>query len=371
MKSINERIKNERELAGLTQKELAIMAGYENYQTLLKIEKGKRDIKVSDLSKIAKALNLSTDYFINDEETHNSAVLWRERQDKGKCRIFENKLKGYLKNYYHLKQFLKEEYELFSPELVSKLKKNYSNTLSSNKYKFAEKLADDFRKNNSMGNYPSGSLLNVIKDHGILVFVFDMEKSGSAASIVNNNGASILISRNNAPWRRYFDIAHELYHILTWNLHDFSRSDNNLTEDDLEEKYANAFAASLLMPKSSILMAVEKFHQSNGNINKRFVLENALKYMVSVDAFINRLQFLNVISESNKQELQDESIKRKYWNKFDYSEWILPTDEYPFEYLMLVYSAYEKQKVSKMKFASYLNKNIGEIDCYITQRGLA
>ncbi len=113
MKDINKKIKTERELAGLTQQELAKMAGYKNYQTLLKIEKGKRDIKVSDLAKIAKALNLNTDYFINDEETHNAAVLWRERNDKGKCRIFENKLNGYLKNYCHLKQFLKEEYEKY------------------------------------------------------------------------------------------------------------------------------------------------------------------------------------------------------------------------------------------------------------------
>jgi transcriptional regulator with XRE-family HTH domain len=57
-------IKKERENAGLSQKELAIKSGYNNYQTLLKIEKGDRNITISDLYKISNALNLNIDYFM-------------------------------------------------------------------------------------------------------------------------------------------------------------------------------------------------------------------------------------------------------------------------------------------------------------------
>ena len=370
MKSINEKIKNERELAGLTQKELAIMAGYENYQTLLKIEKGKRDIKVSDLSRIAKALNLSTDYFINDNPNQSVSVLWRDKKNKTACRIFENKLKGYLQNYYHLKEFMKEEYDKFIPESAKKLQSNYQAELNTSKYKFSGRLASDFRKRNDLGDYPAGSLINIIKDMGILVFIFNLKDAGSAASIVNESGAAILINDDSTPWRRNFDIAHELFHILTWNMYDFSGIDNNLTEKDNEEHYADAFAASLLMPKSSVLRLVEKYSQNNKTIDDRFVLENALKFQVSVDAFINRLEFLKVILNVEKQELLKQNIKQDFWKRFNDTSVIPNEDEYPVEYLMLVYSSYKKQKVSKMKFAEYLNKNIGEIDYYLKQRSL-
>lgn len=369
MINIGERIRNEREMAELTQKELAEKAGYNNYQTILNMENGQRKIKISDISRIAKALNLSMDYFFNARK-EAVPVLWREKKNEKECNILSNKLRNYLKNYSHLKDFLNEEYIPYVPPSVEELKSQYRNLLNRSKYEFAGKLASDFRNNNSLGKYPADSLIKIIKEQGILIFSFDLDKYGSAASLVNENGAGILLNKGSAPWRQYFDIAHELFHILTWRYFDFSSENNNLTDNNQVEKYANAFAASLLMPSSVLRNKAAEYQSGDNKIDRRFIIENAIKFNVSTDAFINRLEFLDIINKKQKEEFKNSLLKIEYWHKASKSIPNITDDEYPLEYLMLVYKAYIEDRISKMKLASYLNKNIAEIDYYLKEKEL-
>jgi Zn-dependent peptidase ImmA (M78 family) len=70
----------------------------------------------------------------------------------------------------------------------------------------------------------------------------------SGASVVDNAlGVGILINANDAPWRRHFDLAHELFHVIIWNV--FSSEEiGNGTTITRPEQYANIFASSLLLP---------------------------------------------------------------------------------------------------------------------------
>ena len=369
MINIGERIRSERVMAELTQKELAEKAGYKNYQTILNMENGQRKVKISDLNKISKALNLSMDYFL-DTQKEAVPALWRDRKNEKECNILSNRLRNYLKNYSHLKEFLNEEYTPFVPKSADDLKSKYINLLNRSKFEFAGKLASDFRKDNSLGMYPADSLIKIIKELDILIFSFDLKGYGSAASLVNEHGAGILLNKENAPWRQYFDIAHELFHIITWKLFDFSLEENNLTDNDRVEKYANAFAASLLMPQSVLKNKAAKYQTGNNEIDRRFIIENAIKFNVSTDAFISRLEFLHLINKKQKKEFQESLDKIEYWKKAIDSVEHITDDEYPNEYLMLVYKAYTEERISKMKLAKYLNKNIGEIDHYLKKKEL-
>lgn len=372
---VNEIIKMERKLAGLTQKALAEKAGYDNYQTILSMEKGERSIGIGDVSRIAKALNLNPEYFLSEVEHIEVPVLWRECKDKGECRLYENRLRKYLDDYADLKAFLDEPYDKFVPEPLSVIKRTYSEELKMDrKYQFAGKLASNFRKNYNLGDYPAGTLRQVIADLGILFFTFDMQSSGSAASLVNENGAAILLNKGNVPWRMNFDIAHELYHILTWNMHDYSEINNNLEEDDNEEHYANAFAGALLMPRSTISRDIAQLKDDKNAIDETFIIQGALKYMVSIEAILSRLQFLRYIDETKKEVLLQNCEKTTFWKHYieKYGkEENEDKDEYPIEYFMLVMRAWREEKLSRMKFAHYLNKNIGEMDYYLSQKGVA
>lgn len=64
---LGEKIKKLRHLRGLTQKELAEIAGISELSIVL-YEKGKRKPRVDVLSKIAKALDISLEYLLSEKE---------------------------------------------------------------------------------------------------------------------------------------------------------------------------------------------------------------------------------------------------------------------------------------------------------------
>jgi hypothetical protein len=87
-------------------------------------------------------------------------------------------------------------------------------------------------------------------DFGILVLMVDMEPgiSGSACRLPEMD--AVLVNRTESPGRRNFDLAHEFFHILTWD-----RMKPKPVEEACEsggnriEQLANKFASALLMPR--------------------------------------------------------------------------------------------------------------------------
>lgn len=62
--TIGERIKEMREMRGMTQEELAVACGYKSRSTINKFEKDICEIKLSNVNKIATALNVDPDYLV-------------------------------------------------------------------------------------------------------------------------------------------------------------------------------------------------------------------------------------------------------------------------------------------------------------------
>lgn len=66
----------------------------------------------------------------------------------------------------------------------------------------------------------------------------------------------ILINRNENEARRFFDLAHELFHALTWDAMKPDHRESNSVEERNKgkriEQLANSFAAALLMPSAAL-----------------------------------------------------------------------------------------------------------------------
>ena len=76
--TIGERIKEARENKGMTQEELAIACGYKSRSTINKFEKEVCEIKLSNVKKIAKALEVDPDYLIfGDRESKEEEIQRR------------------------------------------------------------------------------------------------------------------------------------------------------------------------------------------------------------------------------------------------------------------------------------------------------
>jgi Zn-dependent peptidase ImmA (M78 family) len=87
----------------------------------------------------------------------------------------------------------------------------------------------------------------------ILVLMVDAFEGISGAACRLPELDVVLINRHEAPGRRHFDLAHELFHILTWDA-----MPPEHTEEAREvggnrvEQLANNFASAVLLPKTAL-----------------------------------------------------------------------------------------------------------------------
>ena len=116
----------------------------------------------------------------------------------------------------------------------------------------------------------------------------DFEPSGTAASAVSETfGAAVLLNAKNARWRRNHDLAHELFHLLTWSLF-HPVAGGSMVAEEQEEKLATTFASNLLMPSDPFGSAI----QSRGRGDKitfESLFDIAREFDVSVESVLWRM----------------------------------------------------------------------------------
>src|SRR5207244_10209611 len=109
-----------------------------------------------------------------------------------------------------------------------------------------ERFAKDFE----LGSIPAQRLAEVMERKlGILVLMVDAIDRVSGAACRLPDLDAVLINRHEVAGRRHFDLAHELFHILTWDAMPPQRlEDASETGGNRIEQMANSFASALLMP---------------------------------------------------------------------------------------------------------------------------
>jgi len=345
---IGKRIREERKKMGLKLQELSKMVGFQSYQTLSSIEKGARPVKVSELDKIARALGLTVSYLLGGEEKRQEKVLWRKCNNKSHCKKYENLLITFCKNYKKLSELIGHKYEKFIPQKPDEFQKERFK----DDYEFARDLAEKYRKELDLGRYPGNNLIDALQEKNILIFCFDLGNFGSAASLVGEFGAAILLNKNDRPWRRTFDISHELFHIITWNIYNPKEVYDDERGKSNPEKYADEFAASLLLPRESLVDEIRKL-EGRGGLNIIDIIRIATKFRVSIQALTYRLQNLQIYSARDMKEIRN-LTKRYNLNKFMRSrEADLPV--LPEIYVNQALKTYQQGRLSKLKLAEYLN----------------
>lgn len=361
-KRIGQLIKREREKLSISAGELAKEANISDYHKLLDIEKGKIDIKLNELNQISRILGFTISYFLEEQPPLNMEVLWRKCKKAKECGKIANLLKLNCRNYEHLNKLVKNKFRKFNPPDIKELKREKF----SDDYEFASNVADTYREKWRLGEYPIRNLIDAIKKENILIFYFSLEDSGSAASILGDFGAAILLNKNNVPWRLPFDISHELFHLITWEIYDHSKIYDDERGKSKVESYADIFAANLLMPERTIKKEIERIEVDNRVLIKD-ILEIATKFGVSLEALTYRLESLKIFKKDDMQKLRDDKeLKDSFWGKIKYCNYLEgKIKELPEEYVNVTYNAYLSEKISKMKLAEYLNKNLGELDYFL------
>lgn len=116
----------------------------------------------------------------------------------------------------------------------------------------------------------------------------------SGILIRKENSALMGINSNEPETRRRFSIAHELGHyILGRKPVSIDYRSSNYIEKPEEEKFADQFAANMLMPRRILTMDFEQIQK--GNFSQENLIELAKKYKVSTEAMKFRLANIGLI----------------------------------------------------------------------------
>ncbi len=244
---IGKRLRALREARKLSQDELARTFGFKDRQTVSAIETGARRMTAEELvvavEELGAPLRYFTDPFLLVGEGRFS---WRQDEvDAGRLAAYERKAGQWIGAYRHLAAQVGCPSPLLRRSLALA-----SDASARDVMRAGERFAEEFR----LGEAPAARLAGAMeRDLNILVLMVDAEPGISGAACRLPELDAVLIARHELPGRRHFDLAHELFHILTWDTMPPTHTETSgETGGRRIERLANKFAASLLMPTARL-----------------------------------------------------------------------------------------------------------------------
>jgi Zn-dependent peptidase ImmA (M78 family)/transcriptional regulator with XRE-family HTH domain len=300
---INRRLKYAREQRGLTQAQLSEKLGFKDRQTLAAIEAGSRKVTADELVRAMHALGLELDFFTDPFRlVGEGSFNWRAdpRVAPGLLDKFEQRAGQWIATYRRLG----EDQGLKAKLLQKTLPLNAENTFE-DAMAAAEALGAEWR----LGERPAQELERAIRrELDALILYVDAPKgvSGAACQLPGLN--TILINRKEAEGRRNYDLAHELFHVLSWEQMPPERTEpvegsyKGKGKHKRIEQLANSFASALLMPERPL----KPLWDSRGNQDIHdWLNRTASAFLVSAKALKWRLTNLGWLSKSDHLDIQD------------------------------------------------------------------
>jgi Zn-dependent peptidase ImmA (M78 family)/transcriptional regulator with XRE-family HTH domain len=358
-----QRLKMAREAVGLTLGEAAAKLGFANYQTLSNIEKGEREVKASELVALAKAYFCDLSRLLMGDSTPEREVhfLWRKAPAIDKKAEIEADIRHRLEHYHLLEQLLGIEQE-GSPLLIKAAPSDVRfNTQVDNLAARVGNMLD-------LGSRPALALQKIMEQvlRTKILFIH-LSDFGSAASTVHPTfGAAIVVNDEEAPWRINFTLAHELFHILTWDAFpadDMQQNDSHFRD---VEKKADRFASTLLLPESEVRQELSD-RMAGQRLSFSDIVDVAHEFGVSTQALLYRMANMHLIAwERADAAAHDEELillDRRVRRDARYDA---PESQ---RFILLAAKCLRKGLISRGKFAELLEIDRSDIDEYLEYRG--
>jgi len=363
--NLADRLKKARESAGLTIGDAASRLGFANYQTLSNIEKGEREVKASELALFAKTYfcNLSTLLMGDDQPLAAMNLLWR-KAPTGERR---KEIEAYIKNRFEQYHFLERLLEIDKESNARLITVTLADIRTNNQI---DGLASKIGYMLNLGSRPALSLQKVMEQIlQIKILFIELSDFGSAAATVHPElGAAIVVNNEEAPWRINFTLAHELFHIVTWDT--FSPAEMEADEQlftDIEKK-ADRFASALLLPEADVRQELTKKIMEQ-KLPLSDIVDVAREFGVSTSAILYRMANLRLLpwDKANELSKNDEltMIDRRLRND---SAIDVPVSE---RFISLSAKCLRKGLISRGKFAEILSIDRADIDEFLEYRGLS
>lgn len=362
MDIIARRIKAARGRSKLTQQALSDLMGFKDRQTIAAIEAGKRRVTAEELLRAMQLLGRDLDYFTDPFRLEGEgAFSWRTAAEKtALLEDFETQAGRWLALYREV-----------APKGTARTAPLRLDLTVRSSYEDAARAAEWLIREWKLGEIPATRLESAIRERlRALVLYVDAPDSISGAAVRLPEFSAILINRNESAGRRSFDLAHELFHILTWETIAPAHSEpaeHRAEEDgsgkkDRGEQLANCFASALLMPERATGKRRKDLRGETDAAWRRWLTATAAEFGVSVSALLWRLVELGMVEKKDVERLEGGARERRGSRE-------LPPRFSP-EFVKTLYDALEEGRISVRRVASLLDLSISGLEGLFTEHEL-
>jgi Zn-dependent peptidase ImmA (M78 family)/DNA-binding XRE family transcriptional regulator len=296
---IGTRIKALREERKLSQDDLARLFGFKDRQTVSAIETGERRLSAEELLLAVEKLGASLDYFTNPFLLVGEGKFSWRQTNVGLAQL--NAFERVAGRWIAADRTLAPQVGRPAPYLRQTLKLTSKST-------FEEAMAagECFAADFELGPVPARRLPEVMERKlGILVLMVDTIDRVSGAACRLPDLDAVIINRHEVPGRRHFDLAHEAFHILTWDTMPPEHVEEATEVSRIRvEQLANNFASAVLMPASALerfgMPETDKIKWLNATADAFEVTATALKW---------RMVALGKLDQAEAKAVPDEALR--------------------------------------------------------------
>ena len=355
------RMKLARKELGLSLRAAARLLHFNNYQVLASIEKGAREVTTSELVDFARAYGRELSFFLAlGRPAAAPDVRWRNRAGTVTTKLAEQRFRNFLEAYARLEELsgrrvggfsLGSDHEVLSWEDVAR-------------------LGGEISRQMELCGRPALELRAVLEEKcGVKLLVAAMGSAGSAASATGDFGAGILVNAMDAPWRISYDLAHELFHLLTWQQESQHRDAEAESGKPLRERYADGFASELLLPEGSVGPEF-RGRLKNGRISFLNCVELARAFGVSTEALLWRLVRLGLLKKASVEKALANDNLKKVDKAARVGDWANHPGTKPSRrFVTVAFECLKLGMVSRGRFAELMGIPRSEIAVFLAEYG--
>lgn len=357
---LGRRIADARKARGKTQEEVATFLACSR-PTYIAIEKGERPVKSEEIVKLAAFLGRTVHDLVRpgepvvDLQPHLRAVAEKMKSaDTDALNKAIDELQRLAEDYRELERMMGAPPRFNHPPEVM---------LSArlDPVEFAEGEAQRERQRLGLGDQPVIDLRGTLEwDAGLRIYYGELPATVAGMyAYTADLGCCILVNRKHPPERRRVSMLHEYGHLLVDR---FKPGIDYLTKPGrkpLNERFAEAFAWSFLMPASSVRQRFHDIVTSTDDFQVADLRRLSHFYFVSVEAMAQRLEQLGLIAKGSWHFLKESKFApRQAAEMLGLRPQPVNDRPFPERYQFLAVSAYERGEIGDSNLAHYLRCDI-------------
>lgn len=225
-----------------------------------------------------------------------------------------------------------------------------------------EDLAIQERNRLGIGDGPVRPLREVLEiEVGLRIFLLQLPRQIAGLFVyVEGPGGCVGVNIKHPEERRRWTIAHEYAHYLATRDRAEVTPVTQRRQLSESERFADAFAANFLMPRSGLSRRFHELKRSKqGKVTPATLVQLAHSYGVSVQALALRLEDLRLVPPGTWDRLRDNDFQPRAAARMlglEVSEQV--TEALPLHYQLLAVQLYADGEITEAQLAGYLSTDI-------------